>query len=464
MTTKSPLFNSDVLNILAVSDPTTICRLVQVTRELYRARPKYLLKDVVNPRRECSVPFFVSFMSQSEAKSLETFLLQSASLLIIRCLDIKCAEDFSESSPSLLSCFALLRILTSLRVEEIGRCTNSFLRQLQADLVADPTMIQRPFDSHSDADSYLEDEDEDDPAIRIPILQLTNSQDSLRLLVYSMCDTFGRWDVLYDQRYPDLKMLTLNWNEVPSTAHYARAFPTLATLTLSTSPRELHEVGATFERLYEQRSLNKITQILFGRWERLRAVYGTRSSITSSSPRCNLQGFDVDLFFCGECKRLMRGQLLRPARCFEIALVFGSVVMPSTAVDVPTALVVTIPPQRDAIAPLTMACYALVTPRGPGEKPARPTELATLCAAEEYLRDLDLHVPGVRIREAAPALQTLVITLLGHSARPNARVTSGEDVVYEDGAVERIHFMAGYEFPLSSPAFLQVARAKLALS
>ncbi len=91
---------------------------------------------------------------------------------------------------------------------------------------------------------------------------------------------------------------------------------------------------------------------------------------------------------------------------------------------------------------LTLCCYGLQ----PGLEDIlfnhdRPRN--ELCAAEEYLRELDLDAFALRIQKRVPRLETISISLIGHRARPSAFATLGADVEYAEGAVERIPLRHG---------------------
>lgn len=92
---------------------------------------------------------------------------------------------------------------------------------------------------------------------------------------------------------------------------------------------------------------------------------------------------------------------------------------------------------------VTLCCYGL--------QPSLEDMMAKLsgnpagkpCAAEEYLRDLDLHAFALEIQKRVPRLESIAVSLIGHRSRPAAFATLGADVEYEKGAVERIPLRHG---------------------
>ncbi|KAI0655352.1 hypothetical protein C8Q70DRAFT_923853 [Cubamyces menziesii] len=481
--------NVDVLlNIMAMSDNTTICRLMRSSRELYHEGPKYILRRGVRLKKVSSVSSFVMFMKAeqphrfqslrrlhistgclppSDARALEQLLIDNESHFEIRRLTIDHAEEFFDSTPGLVGAFALVHTVTELTMSEIGRRASLFLERSRSKLIsANLSMVMRPLPADSE-DSDDEDYDDDafDSTIRNPILQLHNSQDTLRKLSVEWADTDCDLGVLYKECYPNVKTLTLASNELPYTMHYARAYPNLSELTLDVATRELAELGRGIDSFVDHRYVNKLEQMQHGKWERLTAVHGTlidhfllgllceveqvhingnfmdkrmfRSVLSTTRPKyVNFQGFDVDLFFEGEFRRLMRGPLLAPVRCFEIMIFFGGMLQPEE-VDVPKALDALIQGiSQTSITSfgVTLCCFGLQAELGA----RKPKGEVDLCPAEQYLQDLNFDELAIRIREAVPTLKTVTISLIGHSTRDNGFGVYGDDVDYKPDAVESL--------------------------
>lgn len=392
------VLNIDVLiNIMSMSGPRTISRLMRASRELYPAGPKYLLRRTVKLRGDANVRSFVAFMrvdspkrvpllkrleistghlSGAAADLLEKLFLDCAPLFEIRRLTIDHAEEFFESSPGMSGVFSMLRSVEHLTVSEIGARANTFLINLRSRLVsANLFMVPHPADEDSlaseDSDEEDEEDEEDDGDFRNPIVQLHTSKDTLETLSVRHCDTFSDLglDHVYEQTYPHVHALTLTANELPATGHYARAFPNVRTLTLECDARELDAFGADFEDFCALRMMNtdQLARAGEGVWAGVEEVHGTlidhfllglrgpvervhvtggymdkrmwRLVLLACKPAyVNFQGFDVDLFYGGGFKRLMRGNLLEPVRCFEIMVFFGGMIEPEN-VDAPEALV-----------------------------------------------------------------------------------------------------------------------------
>ncbi|KAI0640644.1 hypothetical protein C8Q79DRAFT_1004229 [Trametes meyenii] len=489
------VLNNDVLlNILAVSDTLTICRLMATSRQLYHEGPKHLLKKTVVLRSENKLVSFLTFMaaeapyrfqflhslqidighiSEAATITVEYFFISAAPFLNIRRLTLDRAEEFFESGTGIPGAFALcLRTVEHMKVSEIGRRASIFLEHSRSRLVsADLTMIPRPIpdDSDDDSDEEREDDDTDDSRFRNPILQLRNSQETLKTLNVRWCDTDCEIGVLYEQTYPHVKDLTLSANELPYTTHYARAFPNIETLTIGIAPREIDELGTAMDDFVEHRYMNKIDQLQNGKWEGLKSVHGTlidlfllgalcpvervhingphmdkrmfRSVLTTARPAyVNFQAFDVDLFYEQDFTHLVRGRWLEPVRAFEITVFFAGILTPEE-VDVPKALEILVQgiKQMPSLVSLgvTLCCYGL-HPGMEGSVVRFGTRLP-LCPAEEYLRDLDLDAFARRIRDAAPRLRSVGIALIGHRARPGAFATLGDGPeAYEKDAVEAL--------------------------
>lgn len=226
-------------------------------------------------------------------------------------------------------------------------------------------------DDEEDNDDAEEDsEDDSEPEAEDfgnPILQLHSSQATLQLLKVRACDTFSDTGALYTHVYPHVCALTLEANEPPAAAHYARAFPNLDTLRCDA--RELAPLGTDLQVWDAFRVANQRHLRAGAAWPALRVVHGAlvdhfllglarpveqvhiegcymniimfRAVVKATRPAyVNLNAFDVDLFRDGAFALLMRGPLLAPVRCFEIMVAFGGVVEPAQ-VDVPNALVST---------------------------------------------------------------------------------------------------------------------------
>ncbi|KAI0365466.1 hypothetical protein BV20DRAFT_954278 [Pilatotrama ljubarskyi] len=485
--------NMDVLrNVLALSDGRTIARMMQLSRELYHEGPKHLLRLPVRLRRESSISSFVAFMlaedarrvrfltnlhistgllSRAEAGPFEDFVFRFAPQMNIIQLDIERAEEFFESSPGLSSAFSLLTTVKHLKMDEIGRRASIFLEQLRSQLVsADLTMIPRPIRHDEDDEDSDEDEDEDDPSIRNPILQLRNSQDTLKSLDVTFGDTDCDVGELFEQRYPHVKRLNLIANELPYTMHYARAYPNVTTLTIACAERELAELGTKMDDYVDQRHVNKLEQMSHGSWKSLKEVHGTlidhfllaalcpveqlhirgpfmdtrmfRSVLLTTTPAyVNFDAFDVDLFYEADFKRLMRGHFVQPIRCFEITLMLGGILEPKD-VSMPRALDILLEgisqmPSLRSFG-LTLMCFSLVPELEDYLLGVTGSGSVPLTRAEKYLQDIDLNGLVGRIREAVPTLESVVVTLFGHRTRANTSATFGADVPWPKGAVEAI--------------------------
>ncbi|KAL1937317.1 hypothetical protein VTO73DRAFT_13830 [Trametes versicolor] len=457
---------------------------------------------------------------KADARLLQHFVADCAPLLELRRLAINHAEEFFESTRGMARAFGLLRGVMELTLSEVGPRTSIFLRSSRSRLVfADLAMIPLPFeedgqslardgdevgDDHDedgddpyegddedeyDDDAYInyedwdesDDEEDNDDAeedsgddsepeaedFGNPILQLHSSQATLQLLKVRACDTFSDTGALYTHVYPHVRVLTLEANEPPAAAHYARAFPNLDTLTLRCDVRELDPLGKDLQVWHAFRVANQRHLRAGAAWPALRVVHGAlvdhfllglarpveqvhiegcymniimfRAVVRATRPAyVNLDAFDVDLFRDGAFALLMRGPLLAPVRCFEIMVAFGGVVEPAQ-VDVPNALdaliegVGKMPSLRSF--GLTLNCLGLQPDGEMLRVVARPGKL---CPAEEHLRNLDLDALALRICNAVPGLQTVAVSLIGHRARPNALASLGEDVRYEEDAVERL--------------------------
>ncbi|KAI0352432.1 hypothetical protein OH77DRAFT_1497914 [Trametes cingulata] len=485
--------NMDVLrNVLALADGRTIARLMQLSRELYHEGPKHLLKLPVRLKRESSIASFIAFMSaedgrrfrflnnfhittgllsQAEAAAFEEFVLRFASHMKITHLNIERAEEFFESSPGLSSALSLLTEVKYLRVAEIGQRSNIFLQQLRSQLVsANLTMIPRPIRHDEDDEDSDEDDDDDDSSIRNPILQLRNSQETLTSLTVTHGDTDCDIGELFKECYPNVKYLILYANELPYTMHYARAFPNVEMLTMQCAERELAELGNKVDEYVDQRHVNKIEQIAEGSWKSLKAVYGTlidhfllaalcpverlhikgpfmdtrmfRSVLLTTTPAyVDFDGFDLDLFYDADFKRITRGHFVQSIRCLEMTLMLGGLLEPED-VRIPGALDILLEgiSQMQSLRSfgLNLMCFSLL-PGPEGLVIAAPDAGSVpLTCAEKYLQDLDLNGLIARIREAVPTLQSAVVTLSGHRARANTSVTYGADVPWPEDAVEAI--------------------------
>lgn len=92
---------------------------------------------------------------------------------------------------------------------------------------------------------------------------------------------------------------------------------------------------------------------------------------------------------------------------------------------------------------LTLCCYGLQPGLEDMIAKLSGNPAGKLCAAEEYLRDLDLDAFARQIQKRVPRLETITVSLIGHRTRPAAFATLGAEVEYEKGAVERIPLKYG---------------------
>lgn len=518
--------NSDVLlNIMNFSGTATICRLMQISRELYHQGPKLLIPPLLLLQRESHLESFIAFLSSDAPYRFEflkgiyitiaapstrvaaifvDFLVRFDPVLQLQVLGLEHAETFLAADPRLADAFAKLDNVECLEMGDAGPATTAILERSEFAL-DDATFLL----NHTPAGESLDGEE---TSSRNPIRFLHKSRNTLRSLAVSWSVT-GPLDVLPAVQYPRLTTLHLGDNEAPLTIHYVHAFPNLDTLTVCTAQHELAKLVQTTAAIFNHHNMNAALQVQHGTWSALESVTGWIIDLYLLALRCpvrrltvygprldhyllqhvllpaqpahlHLDFFDVCLFEPDTFGPAMSGLAVASLRSLEISLVLGiavhrdSIDMAHTLVSLffsahsfpvslqslphvfcraHTPLLQDMLVEGLAALPihslgLTICCGALNLPdltpvnidlHDPNlDKEKLMALFAPLppCAAETYLAALDLDALARRMQAAAPSLETVVITLDRHRARPNVRVVVGADAAqaWVEDAVERI--------------------------
>ena len=171
-------------------------------------------------------------------------------------LEIDLAEQFFSVDPELSTSIASLKTLDFLTVDDAGDKTVMMLRALRSSL----TKVEVHFDLDV-GPSVREDRD--------PLSYLHRSQDTLRCI--SLRSSIS--SPTPAACYRNVRILTLNYVEIPTTRHFIQAFPNLQCLR-ATECKSIHDPDpdAAVER---QRDLNVAEQALDGSWSGMTLYKGS---------------------------------------------------------------------------------------------------------------------------------------------------------------------------------------------
>ncbi|PIL22882.1 hypothetical protein GSI_15578 [Ganoderma sinense ZZ0214-1] len=290
--------NIDILHlILERSDQITVSQVMKTCRSLNREGTKYLLSDIPTISNRSQALSFLQFMLPTRQSadsphrlhcidSLHLMLYSEEEVQIVArvlkpffvdiapqapnfsLLQIDLAERFFAADPELPASVASLKTLNFLMLDDVGEKTVMMLRALQSPLTK--------VDVHFDLDigpSAPEDRD--------PVSFLRRSEDTLRWIsLRSSVSSFAAGC------YRNVRMLTLNYIDVPNTRHFVEAFPNLECLRATECKAHLEpDPEAAVER---QRALNIAGQAGHGSWRRLTSYKGSILMLYAFALRCQV--------------------------------------------------------------------------------------------------------------------------------------------------------------------------------
>ncbi|KAH9936767.1 uncharacterized protein BXZ73DRAFT_45012 [Epithele typhae] len=297
-------------------------------------------------------------------------------------------------------------------------------------------------DSDSDSDTSLEDdasyEDEDS---KNPVLVLSNSQWTLKSLSADNAFILVDGAQHHEEVYPHVTDLYLKNVEAIETVALVGAFPHLQNLEYSFKRRTVEDLADT-DRFESCRMLNIIEQARSGSWKSLQSCRALLSDLFLLAPSCpirtlyikgptfivkamrsvlgrtkpvhlSLESFDAGVLARGIVRVMGRPYTLQ-IECLEATLIAGFHAASPADVDAPAivdglvAAVGSLPALRVLV--VSVLCYLAADPP---------------CAAEAFMRGLDLDALARRLCAACPTLRTVVVLLSGVRGRANERVRRG---------------------------------------
>ncbi|RPD54113.1 hypothetical protein L226DRAFT_617224 [Lentinus tigrinus ALCF2SS1-7] len=443
--------------VMPFCDSSTVSAIMKTCRALHSEGISFLLAHGVVMEDERDIKSFIAFaraeggrrlaylkeltvtapsLSRPIATALSLFLSQYANLLIIETLRIDHADTH----------------VVTLEVSESGATSAKFLRALDSKL------------EHAELNMIPPSPDEDRPdgpqdynCIKL----LQHSQNTLTRLSGSAFELMTPWETpTYSQVYPHVEKLCLYNNDGPVTIVYAHAFPNTRFFRYDTSAADMEVIGTSFEEHVLVRNMNIIQQIeLNSPWRDLEACHASLIDLFLLGLQCHvrrlhvmgnfmqpshlrtvmmdttpeymcLQGYDVNILTKG-LTNTMKQPYAQQLRALEVVLMVGGVLGPA-AVDMPRVVEGIL----DMLRPLKIRSFGLFIVCCLA--PPRRLRNSSLCPAERYLADLDIDAFALRIKDTTPTLQSVVVVMRMHRARPDTTVTIGADVEYGPDAVEAI--------------------------
>ncbi|KAI1794824.1 hypothetical protein LXA43DRAFT_994441 [Ganoderma leucocontextum] len=276
--------NIDVLHlILNRCGQNTVSQVMKTCRFLNREGVQYLLSDVPIIRNEAQASSFVQFAlttrqsadiahrldwmdslhilawdeeAKTVAEALKPFFLLVAPLAPnFSLLEVEVAEEFFAADPELTASVASLTTLDVLTLNGAGEKTVKMLRALQSRL----TDVTVHFDLEL-GPSAPEDMD--------PVPCLIRSEDTLRCISLRFTISSPAAGC-----YRNVRMLTLDYIDGPTTRHFVQAFPNLRCLRATEcTARDGLDPDAVVQR---KRDLNVAEQALNGSWSSLTSYKGS---------------------------------------------------------------------------------------------------------------------------------------------------------------------------------------------
>ena len=213
--------------------------------------------------------FSTGVLASSVAEMLKAFILRYSLTMNITYLTIDYAEEFFGSSSGLAEVFAGLKTIKHVKIHDVGIHGALFLLKTRSCFVSADLSMSSEFDKYR---RFLKSPLTQDRqvAVRNPIILLHRSQSGLANLTGAGCRTLCSDDHGYRQVYDHVRILDLQDNDLPVTAHYVRAFPNLANLRLETAPEVLSALrDSKSNSLTKVRSRNRKQQYQMDTWKSL---------------------------------------------------------------------------------------------------------------------------------------------------------------------------------------------------
>ncbi|EIW52501.1 uncharacterized protein TRAVEDRAFT_52945 [Trametes versicolor FP-101664 SS1] len=304
MAARSPTLHVDILlDIMDVSSTSTVAVLMRTCRALYYAGPRYVLKDgpFVRDSPGDTDAFLRSFclfllaergirfrylrqiyfgvwwiQNKDVADMLYECVKKMTHLeVLVFVIDLDAMLDVH---PGLGDAFAELRTVKHLEVSSTGKKCYSMLRSMRSQLVDVQLKL------------WQEDEDDELPATPDlnPVTLLAHSRESLQRLQCEAwdCHRFPAGSPIY----PAMRNLTLDCEELPTTAALVQAYPELSHLTLRWADYDLPSDTAALVNLLEaKRTGNLRAQRGIRGWQKLNEVSGSMGALFALGLCCHVE-------------------------------------------------------------------------------------------------------------------------------------------------------------------------------
>ncbi|KAI0751920.1 hypothetical protein C8Q80DRAFT_1160240 [Daedaleopsis nitida] len=220
-------------------------------------------------------------------------------------------ERFLSSGKQLAQAFAKIPAIDELVISEAGNRSRTFLKALSADV----QKVHIEYYCTGD-----EEDKEEDPTIRNPIVHLKGICQTLTTLTGEWFDVDNESDPTHDIVYPNLRHLEITTFDTVNIGHFTVAFPNLTSLVVYAGENFLDPVDEE-----NTRAANQEVQVEHGRWSRLERLKGSVTDIWPLAMDCEVESVDLCMILCRNAARFR--DVIADVRPVHLsALMNGSVV------------------------------------------------------------------------------------------------------------------------------------------